>query len=68
MSKHFPNADAAGLDWFTSSYSSGDQSCVAVARVPGVVPVRDSKCPQGPALALAPSTWSAFVEYAKSHA
>ncbi|MFJ9381126.1 DUF397 domain-containing protein [Streptomyces sp. NPDC101455] len=68
MSKHFPNADAAGFDWFTSSYSSGDQSCVAVAKVPRVVPVRDSKWPQGPALALDPSAWSAFVDYAKGRA
>jgi Domain of unknown function (DUF397). len=61
VSKHYPNADATGFDWFKSSYSSGDQSCVEVAKVPGVVPVRDSKIPQGPALAFAPGTWSQFI-------
>ncbi|MFE2968311.1 DUF397 domain-containing protein [Streptomyces sp. NPDC059340] len=68
MSKPYPNAAATGFDWFKSSYSSGDQSCVEVATVPGLVPVRDSKNPQGPALALAPYAWSAFVDFAKNDA
>ncbi|MGI5192128.1 DUF397 domain-containing protein [Streptomyces sp. CA-288835] len=67
MSKPYPNAAKTGFDWVKSSYSSGDQSCLEVAQVPGVVPVRDSKNPQGPALALAPSAWSAFIDYAKTH-
>ncbi|MEU7586165.1 DUF397 domain-containing protein [Micromonospora sp. NPDC049230] len=29
--------------------------------LPGVVGVRDSKDPTGPALAFAPATWAAFV-------
>ncbi|MEV5428334.1 DUF397 domain-containing protein [Streptomyces sp. NPDC052701] len=28
---------------------------------PGVVPVRDSKVPSGPALAFQDSSWSAFI-------
>lgn len=66
MSKHFPNAAATGFDWFKASYSSGDQSCIEVARIPGVVPVRDSKNPEGPALALAPHAWSAFISSIKT--
>lgn len=68
MSKHYPNAAATGFDWAKSSHSSGEQSCVEVAKVPGVVPVRDSKAPKGPALALAPTAWSAFIDHLKTHA
>jgi hypothetical protein len=67
VTKHYPNAAATGFDWIKSSYSSGDQSCVEVAKVPGVAPVRDSKNPHGPALALAPSAWSVFIAHAKAH-
>ncbi|MGW0647279.1 DUF397 domain-containing protein [Streptomyces umbrinus] len=66
MSEHYPNAGATGFDWWKSSYSSGDQSCVEVAKVPGVVPVRDSKSPQGPALAFAPHAWSQFIATVRS--
>ncbi len=66
MSNHYSNSEATGFDWFKSSYSSGDQSCVEVAKVPGVVPVRDSKNPQGPTLALSLGAWSEFVEQVKS--
>jgi hypothetical protein len=34
---------------------------VAAEGFPGVVPVRDSKDPQGPALAFAAASWAAFV-------
>ncbi|MCT2592244.1 DUF397 domain-containing protein [Streptomyces sp. N2-109] len=50
--------------WFKSSYSgSNNNDCVEVAAIPGVVRVRDSKDPQGPALALSPAAWAAFVSY-----
>jgi hypothetical protein len=49
--------------WRKSSYSSGNGGdCVEVARIlPGVVAVRDSKDPAGPALAFTPATWQAFL-------
>ncbi|MCF3121206.1 DUF397 domain-containing protein [Streptomyces silaceus] len=55
--------DLSNARWRKSSYSSGDSdNCVEVADgVPGVVPVRDSKNPQGPALVLGAGAWSAFV-------
>lgn len=49
--------------WRKSSYSNpsgGD--CVEVAdNIPGVVPVRDSKNPHGPALAIPARAWAAFI-------
>ncbi|MBM0230941.1 DUF397 domain-containing protein [Micromonospora sp. STR1_7] len=43
-----------------SGASGGD--CVEVAdNLPGIVAVRDSKDPAGPALAFAPAPWRAFV-------
>ncbi|MFF8639955.1 DUF397 domain-containing protein [Streptomyces sp. NPDC015345] len=49
--------------WRKSSYSNGQGGdCVEVADgVPGVVPVRDSKVPHGPALVIGAAAWQAFV-------
>lgn len=53
------------LAWFKSSYS-GDSSgqCLEVAACPTTIHVRDSKNTQGPQLALSPTTWTEFVEFA----
>ncbi|APY88423.1 DUF397 domain-containing protein [Streptomyces alfalfae] len=49
--------------WRKSTYSGGDSGeCVEVADgIPGVVPVRDSKDPQGPALVIGGTAWQDFV-------
>ncbi|ASQ94726.1 DUF397 domain-containing protein [Streptomyces sp. 11-1-2] len=51
--------------WFKSSYSNNGGQCVEVAAnlvaSRGVVPVRDSKDPHGPALMFEPTAWSSFV-------
>ncbi|MFG2846068.1 DUF397 domain-containing protein [Kitasatospora sp. NPDC048296] len=53
--------------WFKSSYSNNGGACVEVAaNIPGVVPVRDSKDPQGPALAFSPDGFAAFVAGVKA--
>ncbi|MFD5465975.1 DUF397 domain-containing protein [Kitasatospora sp. NPDC127059] len=55
--------------WFKSSYSSNGGNCVEVAGnlVAGdVVPVRDSKDPEGPALAFPTAAWASFVTAIRS--
>jgi len=55
--------DLAGAVWRKSTRSGGSGGdCVEVAdNLPGVVGVRDSKAPTGPALTFAPAAWSAFL-------
>ncbi|MGH3935981.1 MAG: DUF397 domain-containing protein [Pseudonocardiaceae bacterium] len=47
--------------WHTSNYSGNSGNCVQVAPAPGRVLVRDSKDPDGPALAVPAATWRAFL-------
>jgi hypothetical protein len=55
--------DLSTAAWRKSSHSSsGGQNCVEVARnLPGIVGVRDSKSPEGPALTFTPDEWRAFL-------
>lgn len=55
--------ELAGAVWRKSTRSGGSGGdCVEVAdNLPGVVGVRDSKDPHGPALAFPVATWSAFL-------
>lgn len=59
--------DLTRADWRKASYS-GDNggACVEVARnLPGVVAVRDSKNPHGPALVFTLADWDAFTAVVK---
>ncbi|MFE2289926.1 DUF397 domain-containing protein [Streptomyces sp. NPDC059452] len=51
--------------WFTSSYSSNGGDCIEVAAnltaSHGIVPVRDSKCVEGPVVGVRTAAFSAFV-------
>jgi hypothetical protein len=54
--------------WIRSSYSTDEgPDCVEVATAPSHILVRDSKNPDGPRLALDPTTWGAFLPYASRH-
>ncbi|MFI1935542.1 DUF397 domain-containing protein [Streptomyces sp. NPDC020330] len=56
------NCIEVAFAWHTSSYSNaGGGECVEVAACPHAVHVRDSKVPDGPAFAVAPDAWSAFL-------
>ncbi|WP_406070342.1 DUF397 domain-containing protein [Micromonospora sp. NBC_01638] len=60
--------DLLGAQWRKST-RSGDNNgnCVEVAdNLPGLVAVRDSKDPAGPALTFSPAAWTSFVRVTKS--
>lgn len=58
----------SGAEWRKSSYSGqAGGECVEVAvDVVGVVPVRDSKDPQGPALLFPTEAWVGFIDSVKA--
>ena len=55
--------ELTGARWRKTTRSSGNSgACLEVAdNLPGVVGVRDSKDPTGPALTFTPASWRAFV-------
>lgn len=56
------NIDLTNARWFKSTRSSPTKDCVEVAHLDaGLVGVRDSKNPTGPALVFTPSEWDAFT-------
>jgi hypothetical protein len=57
----YGNGDCVQVGWRASSYSGGNGACVEVAPAPDRVLVRDSKDPDGPALALPRHAWRAFL-------
>ena len=50
------------LNWFTSSYSSGNGQCVETARLPeGGMAVRDTKNRAGGSLSFSAKAWGSFL-------
>ncbi|MFG3055308.1 DUF397 domain-containing protein [Kitasatospora sp. NPDC048239] len=48
--------------WMKSSYSQQGGDCLEAAPgLPGLVPVRDSKDPEGPALVFPADSWRSFI-------
>ena len=67
---HSPSPDLSVAAWRKSSYSDNadPNSCIEIADgFPGVVPVRDSKDPEGPALLFPTASWSAFITAIQSN-
>ncbi|MFW6718752.1 DUF397 domain-containing protein [Streptomyces sp. MAR4 CNY-716] len=62
--------DLSGTNWVKSSYSNGNGGdCVEWApdfAATGIVPVRDSKDPDGPALTFTTDAWAAFISDVKT--
>ncbi|WP_030057950.1 MULTISPECIES: DUF397 domain-containing protein [Streptomyces] len=62
MSSIPEGAAVADLVWRKSSFSGAQSNCVEMAvGVIGVVPVRDSKDPDGPVLIFPADAWASFV-------
>ncbi|MET8871817.1 DUF397 domain-containing protein [Nocardia sp. NPDC004604] len=54
--------DLSGAAWFKSSRSASQDTCVEIAHLNGgMVGVRDSKNPTGPALVFSPAEWDVFT-------
>ncbi|MGK4584147.1 DUF397 domain-containing protein [Kitasatospora sp. HPMI-4] len=59
--------DLSGASWFKSSYSGNGGQCIEIAPgYTGVIPVRDSKEPEGPAPVFSADAFAAFVAGVKS--
>ncbi|MER6289877.1 DUF397 domain-containing protein [Streptomyces sviceus] len=61
-----PSTRLPEVRWLRSSYSTGANNCVETARPSagpgaGLLAVRDSKNPDGPALLFSPESWAGFV-------
>lgn len=58
-----PERDLSRAQWRKSgrSASNGGQCVEVASNLPGLVAVRDSKDPEGPALVFTPAEWSAFL-------
>ncbi|MBO7940946.1 DUF397 domain-containing protein [Streptomyces sp. S9] len=64
--RHTDPGRLPGVTWVRSSYSTGANNCVETARPAagpwaGLLAVRDSKDPAGPALLFSPESWSGFT-------
>jgi hypothetical protein len=61
-----PEIDLSRAMWRKSTRSNNGGACVEVAtNLPGIVAVRDSKNPDGPALTFSSHDWRTFIRRLK---
>lgn len=66
-SNFLESASTADVQWRKSSFSGAQNDCVEISEsLPGVVPVRDSKDPEGPVLTFGPVAFASFIDAVKS--
>jgi len=58
--------DLSRARWRKSTHSGDANTCVEAAPLPGVIAVRDSKNPAGPALLFDPAVWASFTSSVKN--
>ncbi|MBC2865612.1 DUF397 domain-containing protein [Streptomyces mexicanus] len=65
--RNISDHDLDAANWLKSTYSGGSGgNCLEVTHdFPALVPVRDSKNPDGPKLVFPAEAWSAFVSALK---
>ncbi|MGW2740755.1 DUF397 domain-containing protein [Streptomyces sp. NPDC001450] len=64
--RNIPDPGLSTAVWIKSSYSGGDENCLEVTHdFPTLIPIRDSKNPQGPKLFFSSVTWAAFTSSLK---
>ncbi|MET8977271.1 DUF397 domain-containing protein [Streptomyces sp. NPDC004539] len=62
LPRNVPSATALHeAHWLRSSHSTGANNCVETAPHTGLLAVRDSKSPTGPALLFTPGSWAEFT-------
>ncbi|MEV4103476.1 DUF397 domain-containing protein [Nonomuraea sp. NPDC049649] len=66
MDKQAVSLDGAEWRKATASGDNGGQCVEVTTNLSGIVAVRDSKNPNGPALVFTPAEWNAFLSGAKS--
>lgn len=61
--------DLTRARWRKSTRSGTSGNCVEIAgNLAGIVPIRDSKDPHGPALTVTPSSWTMFLSQLRAGA
>lgn len=63
-----PQINVSSASWRKSSYSNTDGgNCLEIADgFPALVPVRDSKVPDGPVLTIPSTAWTPFIDAIQS--